>query len=137
MSTMKQKEDPELDPRVKAVYDDLRETRNSDFINNIWKYLAYDPALLEHVWGEIKEVMGTESLIPKKYKEMIYAAVSIANGCEYCIHSHTMAAKNQGMTAEEHAELMRIVMLAAKTNLLLNGLGVPLDTVFDMDSAEA
>lgn len=134
MSTTRPPANPEADPRVKAVFDDIRATRQSDFINNIWRYLAFDPALLENVWQEIKTVMGTESAIPSKYKEMIYAAVSITNGCDYCIHSHTMAAKNKGMTDAEHAELLHIVMLASKTNALLNGLGVPLDPVFDMEN---
>jgi len=97
MSTVKPSANPEADPRVKAVFDDIRATRNTDFIGNIWKYLAFNPALLEEVWGEIKDVMATETLIDSKTKEMIYAAVSIANGCDYCIHSHTLQAKAQGM----------------------------------------
>lgn len=133
MSTVKTLENPEADPRVKAVFDDIRATRQTAFIGNVWKYLAFDPDLLAHVWGEIKEVMATETLIDSKTKEMIYAAVSIANGCNYCIHSHTAQAKAKGMTAAEHAELLRIVGLATKTNMLLNGLDVPIDP--EMDAA--
>lgn len=131
MSTVKPPANPEDDPRVQAVFDDIRATRNTDFIGNVWQYLAFDPALLENVWGEIKEVMATETLLDSKTKEMIYAAVSIANACDYCIHSHTAQAKAKGMTDAEHAELIRIVTLATKTNYLLNALQVPVDPKMD------
>ena len=134
MSTLKPPTNPESDPRVKAVFDDIRATRNSDFVGNVWKYLAFDPALLENTWQGIKQTMGTESIIPKKYKEMIYAAVSIANSCEYCIHSHTMQAKQAGMTDPEYAEFLEIVSLAAKTNHLLTAMQVPLDPVMDLST---
>ncbi len=133
MSTVKPPANPEDDPRVKAVFDDIRATRNTDFIGNVWQHLAFDPALLENVWGEIKEVMATETRLDSKTKEMIYAAVSIANACDYCIHSHTAQAKAKGMTDAEHAELLRIVTLATKTNYLLNALQVPVDP--EMDAA--
>ena len=131
MSTVKPPVDPEGNPRVKAVFDDIRATRKTDFIGNVWKYLAFDAALLENVWGEIKAVMATETLIDSKTKEMIYAAVSIANGCDYCIHSHTAQAKAKGMTNAEHAEFLQIVALATKTNSLLNAIHVPIDSVMD------
>ena len=136
MSTVKLPADPESNPRVKAVFDDIRQTRGNDFINNVWRYLAFDPALLEEVWSDLRDVMATETLIDFKTKEMIYAAVSIANSCDYCVHSHTAAAKARGMTDEEHAELLRIVSTAARTNHLLNGIRPPLDEVFDVDSAD-
>ena len=131
MATTKKLDNPESDSRVKAVFDDIRSTRNTDFVGNIWQYLAFDPALLEDTWQEVKSVMATESLIDGKTKEMLYVAVSIANACSYCIHSHTAAAKARGMTDTEHAELIRIVSLAAKTNHLLTGLQIPLDDVLD------
>ncbi|MEM7117082.1 MAG: carboxymuconolactone decarboxylase family protein [Chloroflexota bacterium] len=131
MSTVKPPANPESNPRVKAVFDDIRATRQTDFIGNVWKYLAFDAALLENVWGDIRAVMATETLIDSKTKEMIYAAVSIANGCDYCIHSHTAQAKARGMTDAEHAELLQIVALATKTNSLLNALHVPIDPVMD------
>jgi len=134
MSTLVKRDDPESDPRVKAVFDDIRATRKSDFINNIWRYLAFDPALLENTWGEIKSVMACESAIDAQTKEMIYLAVSIANACSYCVHSHTAAAKARGMTDAQHAELLAIVSLAAKTNHLVTGMQIPLDEVFDLDS---
>ena len=109
MSTVKPPQDPESDPRVKAVFDDIRATRGSEFINNVWRYLAFDPLLLEEMWRDVKTVMAQPTAIDFKTKEMIYAAVSIANSCDYCVHSHTAAAKARGMTDKEHAELLRIV----------------------------
>ena len=135
MSTLPRMKDPEADPRVRAVFDDIRATRGSDFINNLWHYLAFDPALLEQVWGEVKAVMATESEIDPLVKEMIYIAVSITNACSYCVHSHTAAARAKGMTDGMHAELLRIVALAAKTNHLANGLQLPIDPVFDRESS--
>ena len=135
MSTLVKKDDPESDPRVKAVFDDIRATRKSDFINNIWRYLAFDAQLLENTWGEIKSVMACESAIDGQTKEMIYLAVSIANACSYCVHSHTAAAKARGMTDAQHAELLAIVSLAAKTNHLVTGMQIPLDEVFDCDQS--
>ena len=131
MSTVKPPQDPESDPRVKAVFDDIRATRGSEFINNVWRYLAFDPRLLEEMWHDVKTVMAQPTTIDFKTKEMIYAAVSIANSCDYCVHSHTAAAKARGMTDEEHAELLRIVSTAARTNHILNGLRPPLDDSFD------
>ncbi len=133
MSTLCRPDSPEDNPKVKAVFDDIRETRGSDFINNIWLYLANDPALLEDTWNEIKSVMATPTHLDAKTKEMIYMAVSIANACSYCVHSHTAAAKAKGMTNEEHAEVMRIVALAAKTNHLVTAMQIPVDAAFDND----
>lgn len=134
MSTVKRSNNPEDDPRVKAVFDDIRTTRGSDFINNLWQYLAFNPPLLEEIWRDVKAVMATPSLLDPKTKEMIYVAVSIANACSYCVHSHTAAAKAKGMTDAEHAELLRIVTTAARTNHLLNGIQIPIDTRFDADA---
>ena len=106
MSTVSVTDDLESDPRVKAVFDDIRATRKTDFIGNVWRYLAFDPGLLENVWYDIKEVMATETLLDSKTKEMIYAAVSIANGCDYCIHSHTAQAKAKGMTSGEDVTML-------------------------------
>ena len=132
MSTIKKttKEDDQL---VKETYQDIRDTRNTDYIGNFWKYLAFDPTLLKEVWSDVKNLMTKETLIDKKTKEMIYMAVSITNNCSYCIHSHTASAKKLGMTDEEHAEFLKIVALAAKTNQLVNSLQVPVDEIFDAD----
>ncbi len=131
MSTVTPPADPEADPRVKAVFDDIRATRQTDFINNIWRYLAFDPELLEQTWSELKTVMAPGTALDPLTKEMIYAAVSIANSCAYCAHSHTAAARAKGMSDAQHADLLRVVAQAAKTNHLLNGLQVPLDPQFD------
>ena len=131
MSTISPPSNPEENPRVKSVFDDIRATRGSDFINNLWYYLAFDPALLEATWRDVKAVMATPSSLDPMTKELIYAAVSIANSCDYCIHSHTAAAKAKGMTEEQHAEFLSIVSLAGRTNHLLNGMKVPVDPEFD------
>lgn len=132
MSTVTPPANPEADPRVKAVFDDIRQIRGNDFINNVWRYLAFDPALLEETWRDVRDVMAKPSAIDFKTKEMIYAAVSIANSCDYCVHSHTAAAKARGMSDAEHAELLRIVSTAARTNHLLNAIKPPIDEVFDL-----
>ena len=131
MATVHPPTDPEADPRVKAVFDDIRATRRTDFVNNLWRALAFDPALLERTWAEVKALMATPTLLDPLTKEMVYIAVSIANGCGYCVHSHTAAARAKGMTAAQHAELLAIVALAAKTNHLATGLQLPVDAAFD------
>ncbi|UDF28954.1 UNVERIFIED_ORG: carboxymuconolactone decarboxylase family protein [Roseateles sp. XES5] len=137
MSTVKPAEDLEADARVRAVFDDIRTTRKSDFVNNMWRYLAFDPALLERTWAEVKAVMATPSTLDPLVKEMLYIAVSVTNGCSYCVHSHTAAAKAKGMTDAQYAELLAIVSLAGKTNQLATALQVPVDGVFDADRAKA
>ena len=132
MSTIK-KTTEENDQLVKETYQDIRDTRKTEYIGNFWKYLAFDPSLLKEVWTDVKNVMTRETLIDKKTKEMIYMAVSITNNCSYCTHSHTASAKKLGMSDEEHSEFLRIVALAAKTNQLVNGLQVPVDEIFDAD----
>ena len=132
MSTIK-KTTKEVDQVVRETYQDIRDTRNTDYIGNFWKYLAFDPSLLKEVWSDVKNLMTKETLIDKKTKEMIYMAVSITNNCSYCTHSHTASAKKLGMTDQEHAEFLKIVALAAKTNQLVNGLQVPVDEIFDAD----
>ena len=135
MSTIAPPQNPETNPRVKAVFDDIRATRQSDFINNLWHYLAFDAQLLETTWRDVKEVMAKQGHLDSLTKELIYAAVSITNSCEYCIHSHTAAARSKGMTDKQYAEFLSIVSLAAKTNHLLNGLKVPIDKEFNHESS--
>ena len=136
MTTVPLLAQPEADPRVKAVFDDIRATRQTDFVNNLWRALAFDPALLERTWAEVKALMATPTLLDPLTKEMIYIAVSITNGCGYCVHSHTAAARAKGMTDAQHAELLEIVALAARTNQLATGLQVPLDPAFDASHAQ-
>jgi AhpD family alkylhydroperoxidase len=113
-------------PEVRAVYDDIMETRKVDWINNFWKALAQDPATLKRTWESIKQVMAPGALDPLT-KEMIYVAVSVTNGCEYCINSHTAGARAKGMTDEMLAELMAVVGMANETNALVTGWQVEVD----------
>jgi len=131
MSTVRPPTDPEADPRVKAVFDDIRATRRTDFVNNFWRALAFDAALLEATWADVKRLMASPTQIDPLAKEMVYIAVSVANACGYCVHSHTAAARARGMTDAQHAELMVIIALAARTNHLATALQVPTDEAFD------
>jgi AhpD family alkylhydroperoxidase len=131
MATVKPPRNPEADARVKAVFDDMRATRKTDFVNNFWRSLAFDSTLLENTWSEAKEVMAKPTLLDPLTKELIYIAVSVAKSCSYCVHSHTAAARAKGMTDAQHAELLAIVALAAKTNHLATGLQVQVDQAFD------
>ena len=97
-------------------------------------YKRQDPALLETTWRDVKSVMAKPSHLDPMTKELIYAAVSIANSCEYCIHSHTAAARSKGMTDEQYAEFLSIVSLAGKTNHLLNSIKVPIDSEFNHEN---
>ena len=124
----------EKNPAVKAVFDDIRATRKSDFINNIWRGLSSSPDLMKRTWEQIKAVMAKPSAIDPLTKEMIYIAVSTANACSYCVHSHTAAARAKGMTEEQHAELMAIIGLAAQTNHLVTAMQIPLDPEFEVKS---
>jgi len=135
MTTITRPTNPEADHRVKTVFDDIRATRGSDFINNLWRYLAFDPALLETTWRDVKAVMATPGELDPMTKELVYAAVSIANSCPYCIHSHTAAARAKGMSEAQYAEFLAVVSLAARTNHLLNGIQVPIDPEFDHDQS--
>lgn len=129
MATVTLLTDEQLAPEAAAVFADIRATRGTDYINNFWRALAHDPALLARTWAQLKAVMGPGRLAPQ-VKEMIYLAVSIAHGCDYCIHSHTAAARAKGMGEAELMELMAIVGMAAQTNRMVAGLGVPVDEVF-------
>jgi AhpD family alkylhydroperoxidase len=114
---------------VRAVYDDIRATRQTDFINNFWKALAHDPALLRRTWEQAKAVMTPGALGPLT-KEMIYIAVSATNQCNYCLASHTAGAKAKGMSPEMFAELMAVVGLANMTNTLAGAYRVPVDEAY-------
>ena len=132
MATVRLVSDAEAGPEVAAVYADIRATRGGDFINNFWRALANDPPLLAATWARLKEVMGKgrEGGLDPLTKEMLYIAVSIANGCDYCIHSHTAAAKAKGMTEAQHGDLLAVVAMAAQTNALATALGVEADERF-------
>ena len=122
--------DDELSERAAAVFADIRATRNTDFVNNIWRVLANDPQLLEQTWAEVKGVLGADGELDVLTKQLIYIAVSVAQGCNYCIRSHTAAARNLGLTDAQFAELHAVIGVAAKTNRLVQGLQVPIDDAF-------
>ncbi len=116
-------------PEVRAVFDDIKATRGVPDVNNFWKHLAHDPRTLRRTWESIKEVMAPGALDPL-VKELIYIAVSVSNGCHYCIASHTAAARQKGMTDAMHGELLAVIGMANETNSLVNGLRVPIDEAF-------
>ena len=113
-------------PEVRAVYDDIMATRKTDYINNFWKAIAHDPALLKRTWQDIKQIMAPGALDPLT-KEMIYVAISVSNQCEYCIASHTASAQGKGMTKAQFQELMSVVGMANETNRLVAGYRVEVD----------
>jgi len=117
-------------PEVRAVYDDIKTSRKIDDVNNFWKYLASDPVLLKRTWASVKEVMAPGAL-DSLAKELIYVAVSVTNGCGYCIASHSAAAAKAGMTDAMFGELMSVVGMANETNRLANGYRVPIDPGFE------
>lgn len=124
--------DEQASGKVSDVFADIRKTRGTDFINNFWRALAMDPDLLESTWAEIKSVMGGPGPLDPLTRELIYIAVSTANGCSYCIHSHTASARSKGMSDEMHAQLLSIIGLAGKTNHLVEGLQVAVDDEFNV-----
>jgi AhpD family alkylhydroperoxidase len=117
-------------PEVRAVFDDIKASRDVPDVNNFWKYLARDPAILKRTWESVKEVMAPGALDPLT-KEMIYLAVSVTNGCGYCIASHTAAARKAGMTDAMFGEVMAVTGMANETNRLANGYRVPIDKMFE------
>jgi AhpD family alkylhydroperoxidase len=114
---------------VRAVFDDIMATRKSDWVNNFWKALAQHPETLRRTWESVKQVMAPGALDPLT-KELLYVAVSVTNGCEYCIASHTASARKKGMTEEQLAELLAVVGMANQTNALATGYGVRVDDAF-------
>jgi AhpD family alkylhydroperoxidase len=120
----------DANPEVRAVYDDIRATRQTEYINNFWKALANHPPTLRRTWESLKEIMAGPGEIDPLMRELIYIAVSVTNNCEYCIASHTAAAKNKGMTDTMFGELMAIVGAANMTNRFANGYKIPVDEIF-------
>jgi AhpD family alkylhydroperoxidase len=116
-------------PEVRAVYDDIMATRKTDRINNFWKGLAHDPALLRRTWNDVKHIMAPGALDPL-VKELIYVAVSVTNGCPYCIAAHTVSARSKGMSEAMFHELMSVVGMANETNRLVNGYQIEIDEAF-------
>ena len=129
MATLGLLEYRDANPEVRAVYDDIMAVRQTDSVNNFWKALAHDPATLRRTWQSVKEIMAPGAL-DAVTKEMIYLAVSATNQCGYCIASHTVAARNAGMTESMFAELMAVVGMANETNRLASGYQVEVDERF-------
>jgi len=129
MALVQQIEYESASAEVRAVYDDIRATRKTDFINNFWKVLANDPAALARTWANVKQVMAPGALDPLT-KEMVYVAVSITNNCEYCIHSHVAGARAKGMTPQMFDELIAVVALANAANRIANGYRIDVDERF-------
>ena len=134
MTTVKLLTDAEVAaiPEARAVFDDIRATRKSGFVNNFWRALANDPKTLKRVWVTLKSVMGREGALDPLTRELIYVAVSTANACQYCVQSHTAAARARGMTDAQHAELIAVIGLAAQTNHLALAMQVPPDPEFEV-----
>ena len=121
--------DEEAGAEALAVFDDIRAKRKTDYVNNFWRALAHDPALLKATWDRVQTVMAPGALDPL-VKELVYVAVSVTNGCDYCVHSHTAAAKAKGMTPAQHGELLAVIAMASQTNALASALSVPVDERF-------
>jgi len=130
MAQVKLVQDAEASAEVREVFDDIRKSRNTDYVNNIWRALAAHPPLLKRFWNQMKEIMVKESRIDALTKEYIYLAVSITNNCDYCINSHIAAARKKGMDDATLAELVEIVALANAGNRLTQGLQVEVDERF-------
>lgn len=116
-------------PEVRAVYDDIMQTRKTDWVNNFWKALAHDPVALKRTWEDIKQIMAPGAL-DALTKELIYVAISVSNQCDYCIASHSASAKKKGMTKEMFQELMSVVGMANETNRVVAGYQVEIDEQF-------
>lgn len=129
MALVRSVEYEEASPEVRAVYDDIMATRKVTSINNFWKVLACDPAMLKRTWEEVRDVMAPGTL-DALTKELIYIAVSATNNCEYCSYSHTASARKQGMSDAMLAEVLAVTALANKTNRLANGFRVDVDASF-------
>lgn len=127
-------DDASAAPEARAVFDEIRAARGTDYVNNFWRALAADPALLRQTWERVREVMAPGALDPL-VKELVYVAVSAANGCGYCVHSHTAAARAKGMTEAQHAELLAVIACASQTNALAQALQVPVDPRWDAEQA--
>ncbi len=109
-----------------AVFDEIMALRGVEDVNNFWKYLANHPAVLRRTWDSLKSVMTDGALDPLT-KEMIYLAISMSNGCDYCVQSHTAQARAKGMSEQMLGELIAVVGMANETNALVAAYQVELD----------
>ncbi|MEM9050199.1 MAG: carboxymuconolactone decarboxylase family protein [Pseudomonadota bacterium] len=126
-------DDASASPEAREIFDAIRAARGTDYVNNFWRALAADPALLRATWDRLRTVMGGRDVddgLDPLTKELIYIAVSTANGCSYCVHSHTAAARAKGMTEAQYADLLAVIAIASQTNALATALQVPVDAAF-------
>ena len=135
MATVKLLTDEEIatNPRLLTVFDDIRATRKSTFVNNFWRALANQPTLLERTWSDLKRIMIEPGALDPLTKELIYIAVSTTNACGYCVHSHTAAARAKGLTDDQYAGFLEVVSMASQTNALATALQVPVDPEFSIN----
>ena len=133
MATVKLVRDEDATPMGREVFDDIRETRKSDFVNNAWRAMANHPELLKRNWEKAKAIMGPDGPLDPLTKELIYLTVSIMNNCEYCIHSHSHFARQKGMTDAQYNELLDVIGLATENNRWMTAMQVPVDDAFKID----
>ena len=129
MPIFKPIQESEAEGKVKEIYDEIKKVRKITTVPNFWKNLANDPNELERTWSSLNEIMKKGALDPVT-KELIYVAVSITNGCEYCIKSHSLAAKKKGATEEMLKEMFSVVALANKNNKLVDSYQVEVDEIY-------
>ena len=130
MATVKVLTDEEASPEARAVFDDIRKTRKTDYVNNAWRVMAHDPENMKATWEKARRVMGAGTPLDPLTKELIYLTVSIMNGCEYCIHSHTVFARQKGMTDAQYNDMLRVIGLATELNRTATAMQIPVDEVF-------
>jgi AhpD family alkylhydroperoxidase len=129
MPTFKPIQENEVSGKVKEIFEEIKTVRQITEIPNFWKSLANNPETLERTWTSLTQVMKKGALDPA-VKELIYVAVSITNGCEYCIKSHSLAAKKKGATDEMLNEMIAVVGMANETNKLVEGYQVEVDEIY-------
>ena len=129
MKIFKPIDELEAQAKVKDVFEYIKISRNINEVPNFWKYIANDPETLERTWNSMKQVMKKGAL-DEITKELIYVAVSISNGCEYCIRSHSAAAIKKGATEEMLSEMIAVTGMANEANRLVEGYQVELDEKF-------
>jgi AhpD family alkylhydroperoxidase len=133
MAVVKMLTDAEAHPTAKAVFDDIRATRKSDYVNNAWRAQAHHPEMLKRNWEHAKATMAPGAL-DALTKEFVYLAVSIMNNCEYCIHTHTHFARQKGMTDAQYSEFLAVIGLATEGNRMMTAMQVPVDERFQVKS---
>ena len=129
MTIFKPINENEAQGKVKEVFEDIKSSRNIEEVPNFWKYIANDPDTLERTWNSMKQVMK-KGAIDEVTKELIYVAVSVSNGCEYCIKSHSAAAIKKGATKQMLSEMIAVTGMANEANILVEGYQVEIDEKF-------